>query len=66
LVEIWNNPQIAQGLLDQLPVSLNQLVMFLGPDGHVLGSTGSIDFRQAEMAPRSQDLSSALNGKLVT
>jgi signal transduction histidine kinase len=63
--QIWEDPQLAQALLEQSHASPDQLVMFIRPDGRILASNYPADAGQIDQVLNNPDLTNALKGELV-
>ncbi len=65
-IEIWNEPQIAQHLLDRIGSNLRTRVMFLTPDGRLLASNDPSDLDLLNQVIPVPGFSEAVNGKTST
>jgi two-component system sensor histidine kinase BaeS len=64
--EIWNNPKIAEALLDNIGPNLRAQVMLISPNGTLLASTNPNDQAKLNKPIQAPGLEEALNGKIAT
>jgi two-component system sensor histidine kinase BaeS len=65
-IEIWDNPQIANSLLNNIGPNLRAQVMLISPDGTLLASTNPDDQANLNKPVQAPGLEQALNGKIAT
>jgi two-component system sensor histidine kinase BaeS len=65
-IEIWDNPQIAEALLDNIGPNLRAQVMLISPDGTLLASTNPNDQANLNKPIQAPGLEQALSGKIAT
>jgi two-component system sensor histidine kinase BaeS len=65
-IEIWNNPQIAEALLDNIGPNLRARVMLISPNGTLLASTDPNDQSNLNKPIQAPGLEEALSGKIAT
>jgi two-component system sensor histidine kinase BaeS len=65
-IEIWNNPQIAEALLDNIGPNLRARVMLISPTGTLLASTDPNDQSNLNKPIEAPGLKEALSGKIDT
>jgi two-component system sensor histidine kinase BaeS len=65
-IDIWNEPQVAQSLLDRIGPNLRTRVMFLTPDGRLLASSDSADLDLLNQVISVPGFSEAVNRKTST
>jgi signal transduction histidine kinase len=65
-IEIWNNPQIAEALLDNIGPNLRARVMLISPNGRLLASTNPTDQADLNKPVQAPGLEDALSGKIAT